>query len=119
SSTCSAGNAPSYKTAIGLVAQSSQAVFSASFYPGGGGAALVRSVTVNAGQTTVFNDVMKDLFAVATPSDGNLFLVGPTNGKVYAVLQSTSSSGTTNPASSMTLPTTFSEGLTSAAASAQ
>ncbi|HEY8183996.1 MAG TPA: hypothetical protein VII32_17255 [Thermoanaerobaculia bacterium] len=118
SGSTSAGSAPSYKTSIGLAAQSSQVVFNASFYPSGAGAALVRSVTVNAGQTTVFNDVMKDLFAVATPSDGNLFLVGPSNGKVFAVLQSTSPSGTTSPASAMPLPTSFSEALTSAASSA-
>src|SRR5262249_16937180 len=66
------------------------------------------------GQTTVYGDVLKDLFAVSTPSDGNLFLVGPSNGKVYAVLQSTSSSGTTTPASALPLPTTLSEALTSA-----
>jgi sugar lactone lactonase YvrE len=119
SGSTSAGNSPAYKTSIGLVAQSSAVVFNASFYPGTGGAALVRSVTVGAGQTTVFGDVMKDLFAVATPSDGNLFIVGPTNGKVYAVLQSTSSSGVTAPASSMPLPTNLSEALTSATSSAQ
>jgi hypothetical protein len=115
----SATNAPSYKTAIGLVAQSAQAIFSAAFYPSGGGVALNRSITVAAGQTTVYSDVMKDLFAVSNPSDGNLFLVGPANGKVYAVLQSTSSSGVTAPASSMPLPTTLSEALTSATSSAQ
>ncbi|MDQ6799325.1 MAG: hypothetical protein M3041_00645, partial [Acidobacteriota bacterium] len=119
SGSASAGSAPSYKTSIGLAAQSSQVIFNATFYPSGAGAALVRSVTVNAGQTTVFNDVMKDLFAVATPSDGNLFLVAPPNGKVFAVLQSTSPSGTTSPASAIPLPTTFSEALTSAASSAQ
>ena len=119
SGSSSTGNAPSYQTAIGLVAQSAQAVFAASFYPTGGGVALNRSVTVPAGQTTIFGNVMRDLFAVSTPSDGNLFFVGPTNGKVHAVLQSTSPSGTTTPASSMPLPTTFSEALTSAAWSAQ
>jgi hypothetical protein len=119
SGSTSAGSAPSYKTSIGLVAQSSQVVFNASFYPAGAGAALVRSVTVSPGQPTVYNDVMKDLFAVASPADGNLFLVGPSNGKVFAVLQSTSASGTTSPASAMPLPTTYSEALTSAASAGQ
>ncbi|HYS54496.1 MAG TPA: hypothetical protein VER58_12130 [Thermoanaerobaculia bacterium] len=119
SGSTSAGSTPSFKTSIGLVAQSSQVTFNASFYPSSGGAALVRSVMVAAGQTTVFSDVMKDLFAVSSPSDGNLFLVGPSNGKVFAVLQSTSSSGTTTPASALPLPTTLSEALTSAAASAR
>ena len=62
---------------------------------------------------------MKDLFAAGTSSDGNLFLVAPSNGKVFAVLQSTSDAGTTSPASSMPLPTTLSEALTSAAAASQ
>ena len=115
----SPGNAPGYKTSIGLVAQGSQVTFNATFYPSGAGAALIRAVNVAAGQTTVFSDVMKDLFAVSTPSDGNLFLVAPSNGKVFAVLQSTSDAGTTSPASSMPLPTTLSEALTSAAAASQ
>jgi sugar lactone lactonase YvrE len=118
SGTSSAGNAPAYKTSIGLAAQGSQVVFNTSFYPSGGGAALVRPVTVNAGATAVFSDVLKELFAT-TPSDGNLFVVAPSNGKVYAVLQSTSPSGSSTPASALPLPTTFSEALTSAASAAQ
>ncbi len=119
SGSSSSGNAPSYRTAVGLVAQSSQAVFTAQFYPSGGGVVLNRSITVAAGQTSVYNDVMKDLFAATTPSDGNLFLQGPPTGKVYAVLQTVSASGTTAPASALSLPTTLSEGLTSATSSAQ
>lgn len=118
SGSSSAGNAPSYKTAVGLVAQSAQAAFTATFYPAGGGVALNRSVTVAAGQTTIYTDVMRDLFAVTTPSDGNLFLQGPTNGKVYAVLQTATSGGTTTPASFLPLPTTLSEALTSLASAA-
>jgi hypothetical protein len=118
SGSSSAGNAPAYKTAVGLVAQSAQAAFTATFYPSGGGVALNRPITVAAGQTTIYSDVMKDLFGVSTPSDGSLFLAGPPNGKVYAVLQSTSG-GSPVPASSLPLPTTLSEGLTSATSSAQ
>ena len=46
------------------------------------------------------------------------YLQGPTNGKVYAVLQQTSG-GTTALASSIPIPTTLSEALTSASSSAQ
>jgi hypothetical protein len=116
--TTSAGSAPSYKTAIGLVAQSSAAQFLATFYPSSGSVALNRTINVAAGQTTVYNDVMKDLFAVSSPSDGNLFLAGPPNAKVYAVLQQTNSSGTA-PASSLPIPTTLSEALTSATSAAE
>jgi hypothetical protein len=116
--TSSAGAAPSYKTAVGLVAQSSAAQFLAAFYPSSGGVALNRTINVPVGPPTVFNDVMKDLFAVSSPSDGNLFLQGPPNAKVYAVLQQTNSSGTA-PASSLPIPTTLSEALTSATSAAQ
>ena len=119
SGTSSAGSAPAYKTAIGLVAQSSAAQFLATFYPSAGGAALVRTISLNAGQTTVYNDVMKDLFGASSPSDGNLFFQGPPNGKVYAVLEQTTSGGATVPASSLPLPTTLSEALTSATSASQ
>jgi hypothetical protein len=117
SGSSSSGNAPSYRVAIGLVAQSSAAQFLATFYPSSGGVALNRTVNVGAGATTVYNDVMRDLFTV-TPSDGNLFLQGPPNGKVYAVLQQTTSGGNV-PVSSLPLPTTLSEALTSATSSSQ
>ena len=117
SGSASSGNAPQYRVAIGLVAQSSAAQFLATFYPSSGSVALNRTVNVGAGATTVYNDVMRDLFAV-TPTDGNLFLQGPPNGKVYAVLQQTTSGGNV-PVSSLPLPTTLSEALTSATSSSQ
>ena len=117
SGSSSAGNAPSYRVAIGLVAQSSAAQFFATFYPSTGAVTLNRTINVAAGATTVYNDVMRDLFAV-TPADGNLFLQGPPNSKVYAVLQQTTSGGSV-PASSLPLPTTLSEAVTSAASSSQ
>ena len=118
SGSTSAGNQPSFRTAIGLVVQSSGAQFLATFYPSGGGAAIARPIPVAAGVTTVINDVMKDVFAVSSPSDGNLFLQGPPNSKVYAVLQQTTGSGST-PVSSLPIPTTLSEALTSATSSSQ
>ncbi len=115
----SAGAAPSLKTAIGLLAQSSSATFVATFYPSTGSVALNRSVSVAAGQTTIFNDVMRDLFGATTPSDGNLFVQAPPNGKVYAVLQTAASGGASVPSSAVPLPTTLSEALTSATGSSQ
>ncbi len=119
SGSSSAGTAPTYKTAVGFVAQSAQALFNTSFYPASGGVALIRPVTVGAGQTTVYSDVMRELFGVTTPSDGSLFVQGPPNTKVYAVLQATPLGGSSVPASSVPLQTQLSEALTSATSAAQ
>jgi sugar lactone lactonase YvrE len=120
SGSSSAGAAPAFRTSLGFVAPSSAPVsFTAVFHPAAGGVALNRPVTVAAAQTAAFNDVMRDLFGVTSPSDGNLFIQGPPEGKVYAVLQTASGGGPPTPASSIPLPTNLSEALTSAASASQ
>ncbi len=117
----SAGASPSYQTAVAFLAQSSPATFVATFYPSTSSVALTQPVTVAAGQTTIYKDVLRDLFgrSATTPIDGNLSVQVPPNGKVYAVLQEAGAGGTPFPATSLPLPTTLSEALTSATGSFQ
>ena len=117
----SAGASLSYQTAVAFLAQSSPATFVATFYPSTSSVALTQPVTVAAGQTTIYKDVLRDLFgrSATTPIDGNLSVQVPPNGKVYAVLQAAAAGGAPFPASSVPLPTTLSEALTSATGSSQ
>jgi sugar lactone lactonase YvrE len=118
--TSSSGSAPTYKTALSLVAPSSAAAtFNLALYPASGGAALPKSVQVPTGVSLVFNDALRDLFNVNAATDGNLFVQGPPGSKVYAVLQTAPPGGSSTPTSFIPLPTTLSEAVTSAASSSQ
>lgn len=119
-SSTAAGNAPSYRTSLGFVALSGvAATFNLSLYPASGAAVLTRSVPVPGGANLVINDAQRELFNLSNPTDGNLLVEGPPGAKVYAVLQSVTSSGAATPTSSIPLPTTYAEALTSAAGGAQ
>ncbi len=117
----SAGASPSSQTAVAFLAQSSPATFVATFYPSTSSVALTQPVTVAAGQTTIYKDVLRDLFgrSASTPLDGTLSVQVPPNGKVYAVLEAAGAGEVSFPASSVPLPTTLSEALTSATGTSQ
>ncbi len=117
----SAGAAPAYKTSLGLVAPPSAAAnFTATFREAAGSTAVVRTVSVPTGGARVYPDVLAELFGVAPSTQGSVFVQSPPGSKVYAVLQSSpSSGGTAAPAGFLPLPTTVSEAITSAASAAQ
>ncbi|HEY8848950.1 MAG TPA: hypothetical protein VIO12_06635, partial [Thermoanaerobaculia bacterium] len=118
--TSSSGSAPTYKTALSLVAPAgAAATFNLSLYPGSGAQPLNQAVQVPTGVSVVFKDALHDLFNVNAPTDGNLFVQGPPGSKVYAVLQTTPPGGSAAPTSFIPLPTTLSEAVTSAASSSQ
>jgi sugar lactone lactonase YvrE len=115
----SAGAAPSYTTALGLVASpSSSATFSASFHNSSGiGAVPKVDFTLLPGTTKVFNDALKEIFG--TPAaQGSIFVSAPSVAKVYAVLQGGSGSAST-PMASLPLQTTLSDAISGATSSAQ
>jgi hypothetical protein len=118
--TSSSGNAPTYKTALSLVAPSSAAAtFNLALYPASGASPLNRPIQVPTGVSVVFNDALRDVFSLNAPIDGNLFVQGPPGSKVYAVLQTAPPGGSSTPTSFIPLPTTLSEAVTSAASSSQ
>ncbi len=111
-------NAPTYTTTLGFVSAAGAATFNLSLYPAAG-AALARTVQVPGGQNLVINDAQRDLFNLTNPTDGNLIIQGPPGSKVYATLRTVTSSGVTTPTSSMPLPNSLGEALTSAAGAGQ
>jgi sugar lactone lactonase YvrE len=115
----SSGSAPSYITSLGFIAAAA-GDFKATFRDAGSSATnVVKTVTVGAGATTVYNDVLKDLFGV-TPVAGTVFVQAPPGGKVVAaLLSSTSPSSTPSPSAFLNLPTNLGEALTSASGAAK
>src|SRR5437763_1504968 len=80
---------------------------------------VVKAVTVGAGATKFYNDVVKDLFGI-TPVAGTVFVQAPPGGKVVAaLLSSTSPSSTPSPSAFLNLPTNLGEALTSASGAAK
>jgi sugar lactone lactonase YvrE len=113
-SSAAAGAAPSYATRVSLAAAPGAAVnFAATFR---GATTLTRSVSVPGGTTKVYNDIVSELFSLPSSTQGSVFIDAPGNSLVSAVLQP---AGAPAPSSSIPLPTTLSEALTSAAGSAQ
>jgi sugar lactone lactonase YvrE len=106
-----------YKTSVGFVAPpSSSATFTALFHGVGGGiVGTTRTVTVPAGGTQHYNDIVAELFG-GTSAQGSVFVTSPSVSKVYAVVNS--GTGTPSPSSYINLPTTLSEALTSVAGAA-
>jgi hypothetical protein len=115
----SSGSAPSYITSLGFIAAAA-GDFKATFRDAGSSATnIVKTVTVGAGATKLYNDVLKDLFGV-TPVAGTVFVQAPPGGKVIAALLSSTSPGATpSPSAFLTLPTNLGEALTSASGAAK
>lgn len=114
----SAGAAPAFTTSVGMISPSSAATFWVTFNPEGGGVTFTQSIPVAAGVVTVFPNALHDLFGLS-PVDGNLSIQGPPDAKVYAVLETSTGGSAPAPASTLPLPTTFSEAVTGATAAAQ
>ncbi|HEY6137405.1 MAG TPA: SMP-30/gluconolactonase/LRE family protein [Thermoanaerobaculia bacterium] len=111
----SSGSAPSYVTSLGFIAAAA-GDFKATFRDAGSSATnVVKTVSVGAGATKFYADVVKDLFGV-TPVAGTVFVQAPPGGKVVATLASSSSS---TPSSFLNLPSNLGEALTSAAGAAK
>ncbi|MCU1231927.1 MAG: hypothetical protein JWO97_4811, partial [Acidobacteria bacterium] len=105
-----------YATAIGLTASASEATtFVLTFR---GSTTLVKEVSVPAGTTKIFPNVLADVFALAPSVTGSVFVDAPTTSRVQAVLQPLSAPSAA-PSSFVPLPTTLSEALTSAGTSAR
>jgi sugar lactone lactonase YvrE len=111
----SAGAAPAYHTALGLVAAiGTSGTFNLSFRePSGGSATATRTVSVPAGSSKIYADVLSELFGFPAGKSGSVVVQPPPGGKVYAVVQSATTS------SYLALPTNMSEALTSAGSSAR
>src|SRR5205807_8348214 len=84
---------------------------------GGSSVGTTKSIVVPAGGTKFYTDIMNELFGVPA-GQGSVFITSPSTSKVYAVVNSGTTS-TTVPSSFLTLPTTFSEALASASAAAE
>jgi hypothetical protein len=111
----SSGSAPSYVTSLGFIAAAA-GDFKATFRDAGSAATnVVKTVTVGAGTTKFYADVVKDLFGV-TPVAGTVFVQAPPGGKVVATLMTSASS---TPSSFLNLPTNLGEALTSASGAAK
>jgi hypothetical protein len=105
-----------YATAIGLTASASEATtFTLTFR---GATTLIKEVSVPAGTTKIFPNVLTDVFALAPSVTGSVFVDAPTTSRVQAVLQPLSAPSAA-PSSFVPLPTTLSEALTSAGTSAR
>ena len=72
-----------------------------------------KQVILGSGASRVFGDIAAELFG-ASAAEGSVFVDAPSGGKVYAVLQGSSSSASA-PTTFMQLPSTLSEALTSVA----
>jgi sugar lactone lactonase YvrE len=109
------------KTSVGFVAPPSlAATFAATFRPPtGSGVGVLRNVNVPAGTTKIYGDLLAELFGAAPATQGSVFVQPSAGGKVYALLSTGSSTGGASTPASIPLPTTLSEALTAAAASAQ
>jgi sugar lactone lactonase YvrE len=105
-----------YATTVGLTSSTTEATnFVLTFR---GATTLVREVSVPAGSTKIYANVLTDLFALAPTTTGSVFVDAPSASRVQAVLQPIAApSGA--PSSFVPLPTTLSEALTSAATSAR
>ncbi|HEV2721448.1 MAG TPA: hypothetical protein VG323_15610 [Thermoanaerobaculia bacterium] len=117
----SSGSAPSYTTSLAFIAAvAAGGDFKATFRDAGSSATnIVKTVTVGAGATKMYNDVLKELFGV-TPVAGTVFVQSPPGGKVAAaLLSSTSPSATPSPSSFLNLPTNLGEALTCASGAAK
>jgi sugar lactone lactonase YvrE len=112
----SAGSSPSYKTGVGFIAPpGSAATFFATFLDAAGKNGTTRqTITVPAGATKTFADVARDLFG-RPAGTGSVIVEPPLGGKVYATLQP-SAGGSASSSTSIPLPSTLAEALTSAAA---
>ena len=105
-----------YATTVGLTAASAEATnFVLTFR---GATTLVKQVAVPAGTTKIYANVLTDLFALAPSVSGSVFVDAPTTSRVQAVLQPIAAPSAA-PSSFVPLPTTLSEALTSAGASAR
>lgn len=112
----SAGASPAYRTGVGFVAPpGASATFFATFLDAAGKNATTRqTITVSAGATKTFADVAKDLFGRPSGS-GSVVVEPPLGGKVYATLQPSAPGSSPSSSSSLPLPSTLAEALTSAA----
>jgi hypothetical protein len=117
----SAGAAPAYSTALGLIASSSAAAtFSATFHNSTGvGPTPKVDINVPAGGSRFFSDASKEMFGNAASGQGSIFVSAPSVAKVYAVLQNGQSGGTLTPLASLPLQTTLSDAISGASSSAQ
>ncbi|HXI11919.1 MAG TPA: SMP-30/gluconolactonase/LRE family protein [Thermoanaerobaculia bacterium] len=117
-----AGAKPSYQTTLTLSApRGSEARFVVRFRDAlTGVGAAPQTITVAGGVTRTFTNVISELFSLPPTVAGSVFVDAPSNGKVYAVLQSIAgSSPLPAPSGVLALPTTLSESLTSALGSAK
>lgn len=114
-SSVSSGASPTYLTSVGLMApQSAAATFVATYRNRSGATAATRTVNVAAGNMKVYADIVAELFGLSAAS-GSVSVQTSPGSKVHAVLQSSNAAGGSRPASSLPIPTTVSEALTSAA----
>lgn len=105
-----------YATTVGLTAATSEATnFVLTFR---GATTLVKEVSVPAGSTKIYSNVLVDLFGLAPAVAGSVFVDAPTTSRVQAVLQPIAAPSAA-PSSFVPLPTTLSEALTSASTSAR
>ena len=108
-----------YPTSVGFVAPpTASATFTAVLHASGGASVgTTKSVTLPADGSQFYTDILSQLFGAA-PGQGSVFVSAPSTSKVYALVSSGNAS-TPAPTSYLSLPTTFSEALTSAATAAQ
>ncbi|HET7711752.1 MAG TPA: hypothetical protein VFL80_07455, partial [Thermoanaerobaculia bacterium] len=117
----SAGTAPAYRTVISFAATTAATANFKAVLKGLNGAEIASTppIDVPRGTTLVLKDAPKDLFGAAA-APGSIFVEATGGGKVYALLQATSSSLPGGaPSASIPLPTTVSEVLSSASGSMQ
>lgn len=114
----SAGATPKFSTSIGFLANSSLAgSFNVTLRTAAGESPVTKTVDVSPGAVKVYKDIGAELFGVASAS-GSVSVQTVSAGKVYAVLQSASST-TPKPFATLPVQSILSEGLTSASGGAQ
>lgn len=112
----SSGAAPAYRTSVGLTAPAGSAIdFVMTFR---GTLTLAKTISVPGGTTRTYQDVLGELFALPSGSQGTLFVDTSAGGLVYATLQAAGAAAAT-PSSFLPIPSTVSEALTSASSSAR
>jgi hypothetical protein len=115
----SAGATPAFSTSVGLLASTSlPASFIAIFRSSSGSTPVTRTVDVPAGALKTYADVLAELFGLSG-SSGSLSVSTDSGGRVSAVLQSSNGVLPAKPSSSLPVPTTLSEALTTAAGGGQ
>lgn len=118
----SPGSSQTYQTSAGLVAsRNATSTFTLRFFDASrGGTLTIRSVTVPAGRTFEYKNVLRDLFQILEAAQGSLIIDTDADAQVYAQLV-TSSPGLSKAVLSASLPTvpTDGEGLTSASPALQ